>query len=559
MWDFSCPDWYDRLLAGRVPMPDLPSLDKKLAARAVASFNKLHLPDVPGLPQLKDVGGEWQREIVRTIFGSLINGVRMVPELFLMVPKKNSKTTGGAALTLVAFLLNERPRAEFIYAGPTQEVADLAFQQTIGMIEADPTLKHLCSIQHHLKTITKDSTGAKLKIKTFDMKIVTGAKPVWVLLDELHLMSSIKNASRIIGQLRGGMLVNQEAVLVIITTQSDEPPAGAFKMELDYARGVRDGRIKNSRLLPILYEFPHSMQTDRNQPWRDTKNWPLVMPNLNRPITIAQLEQQFEAAREKGQDEERRWASQHLNVEIGMALIANAWPGARFWERREDPQITPEYLLTVCDVIVVGLDGGGLDDLFGLALVGRHKMTKEWLVWAHAWCHSSLLNERPQIAPRLTDFQREGDLTIVDDKLEDLSEIIGIIRRVKDNNKLGAVAVDPAGLGELVEALKNPDIDITEENELLIGVPQGYGMMNALKTGERKLVNGTMLHSKSAMMNWCVSNIRIEPTATAIRATKAFAGDKKIDPAMAMFDALQVMIKDPKPFVKPTYRLFAVA
>ena len=39
------------------------------------------------------------------------------------------------------------------------------------------------------------------------------------------------------------MIANPEAFMVIITTQSDKPPAGAFKAELDYARGVRDGRI----------------------------------------------------------------------------------------------------------------------------------------------------------------------------------------------------------------------------------------------------------------------------------------------------------------------------
>src|SRR6185436_10426352 len=110
---------------------------------------------------------------------------------------------------------------------------------------------------------------------------------------------------------------NPEAALVIITTQSDEPPAGAFKTELDYARGVRDGRVKDGRMLPILYEFPMVIQTDRDQPWRDPQLWPLVMPNLNRPITLQRLISDFETSKEKGEEEERRWASQHLNIEIG--------------------------------------------------------------------------------------------------------------------------------------------------------------------------------------------------------------------------------------------------
>ena len=70
-------------------------------------------------------------------------------------------------------------------------------------------------------------------------------------------------------------------------------------------------------------------------------------------------------------------------------------------------------------------------------------------------------------------------------------------------------------------------------------------MMNALKTGERKLANGTLLHADQPLMDWCVANLKIEATATAIRATKQHAGDAKIDPAMALFNATTVMATNP--------------
>jgi len=70
-------------------------------------------------------------------------------------------------------------------------------------------------------------------------------------------------------------------------------------------------------------------------------------------------------------------------------------------------------------------------------------------------------------------------------------------------------------------------------------------MMNAVKSAERRLANGTLWHSGSKLMAWCVSNVKIEPTATAIRATKQNAGDAKIDAAMALFDAVTVMQANP--------------
>ena len=51
--------------------------------------------------------------------------------------------------------------------------------------------------------------------------------------------------------LRGASVAVPESFGVIITTQSDVPPAGAFRTELDYARGVRDGRIAEGSIRPV--------------------------------------------------------------------------------------------------------------------------------------------------------------------------------------------------------------------------------------------------------------------------------------------------------------------
>jgi phage terminase large subunit-like protein len=128
-----------------------------------------------------------------------------------------------------------------------------------------------------------------------------------------------------------------------------------------------------------------------------------------------------------------------------------------------------------------------------------------------------------------------------------LASIIDIINTVKATGLLSSVAVDPAGLGEFVDALAAPEIEITQENGLLVGVPQGYALMNAIKTAERRLSNGMLRHAGGPLMPWCVANLKIEPTATAIRATKQTAGDAKIDPAMALFDAVTMMVKNPEP------------
>jgi phage terminase large subunit-like protein len=106
-------------------------------------------------------------------------------------------------------------------------------------------------------------------------------------------------------------------------------------------------------------------------------------------------------------------------------------------------------------------------------------VTKNWLSWSHAWCHGAC-SSAASLSRLLLRFQKAGELTIVDDELDDISAIVEIIEDIKERGLLAGVAVDPAGLGEFTDALAA--IGITVESKLLIGAPQGYAMMNAIKT-----------------------------------------------------------------------------
>lgn len=535
-WDLSCPDWAARIKEGRSLLPDLP-LDTAAADRAVAIFNALRLPDVVGQPRMADGAGEWQRDLVRAIFGSRDGEGRHIREFFALTPKKNAKTTGGAAIMVTALLVNKRPRAEFLLVAPTQEIAALAFRQAVGMIEADPVLAAKFHVRDHIRTIVFRPTGAFLKVKSFDPKIVTGSKPAGVLLDELHVIAEAADADRVIGQLRGGMVSQPEAFLLTITTQSERPPSGVFKAELTKARAVRDGRLK-APLLPLLYEFPPGVD------WRDPANWPMVTPNNGFSITTDRLVQDWEAARAAGPEEERRWASQHLNVEIGLGLLSDAWAGAEHWEGAADPTLTLDALLARSEVCTVGVDGGGLDDLLGLTVIGREKGTRRWLWWSRAWAHPIVLQRRKEIAPRLRDFAADGDLVMVEALGDDLQQAAAICAQVRDAGLLpekAAIGLDPAGIGSMVDALAEHDI----AGDMLVGIPQSWRMNGAIKAAERGLAQGTLVHAAQPMMAWCVGNAKVEARGNAVLITKQAAGSAKIDPLAAGLNAVELMARNP--------------
>jgi len=50
VWDTSCRDWKERLLAGESLVPELP-LFKDEAARALRVCKRMHMPEAIGLPR----------------------------------------------------------------------------------------------------------------------------------------------------------------------------------------------------------------------------------------------------------------------------------------------------------------------------------------------------------------------------------------------------------------------------------------------------------------------------------------------------------------------------
>jgi phage terminase large subunit-like protein len=535
-WNLACPDWADRITHGRSLITTLPLIQAE-ADRAVAIFNQLRLPDVAGRPALAAAAGAWQRDIVGALFGSWDGHERHIREIFALVPKKNAKTTTGAAIMVTAVLMNKRPRAEFLIVAPTQEVSDLAFRQAVGMIEGDVVLAAKFHIQEHLKRITYRPTGAFLKVKSFDAKIVTGTKPAGVLLDELHVIAEAPDADRVIGQLRGGLISQPEGFLITITTQGERAPAGVFRAELMKARKVRDGALA-APILPVLYEFPDGVD------WRDPANWHMVTPNAGRSITVERLVPDYHAAVEAGEGELRRWASQHLNVEIGLGLRSNSWVGADYWQKQAEPALTLDALLARSEVCTIGIDGGGLDDLLGLAVLGRCRETRRWLHWGRAWAHPVVLQRRKSEAARLGDFAEQGDLVLVERLGDDIAEVAAIARRLKEAHLLPdkeAVGLDPAGIGAIIDAISAAGLT----GDQVVGVTQGWRLGGAIKTAERKLAEGTLMHGGRPLMAWCVGNAKVEQRANSILITKQASGSAKIDPLMALFNAVDLLSRNP--------------
>lgn len=541
-WSTACPDWQERIIAGKSLIP-FPPLYQESAEMALRIFKQLRLVDVPGEPMMGEVTREWVYEFVAAIFGAYepTSGVRLIQEFFLLISKKNMKSTLAAGVMLTALILNWRREAEFFIIAPTVEVANNSFKPAKAMIRADDELSDLFQVQDHTRTITHRTTGATLKILAAESDTVAGIKGTGVLIEEVWLFGKRAKAADMFTEAKGGLASRPEGFVIYLSTMSDEAPAGVFADLLKRAREVRDGKRVDNRLLPVLYEFPKEMLDSGT--YRLPENFYITNPNMGASVSETYLMGEFETAKADGEIALRRFMAKHLNVQISLSLTADYWAGADFWEENGNrPEIDLDWMLEHCEVIDIGVDGGGLDDLLGISAVGRLKDNpRMWAAWFHAWAHPSVLERRKEIAPVLLDFAKQGDLTIVHRIGDDSDEVAGLVALVYQSGLLDKCGLDPHGVGAILDAM----LEYGVPEDAVVGVSQGWKLGAAIKTAERKLAEGCFIHSGSAMMNWVVGNARVEPRANGILITKQASGSAKIDPLMAMFDAVSLLSLNP--------------
>lgn len=557
-WSTALHDWEKRIVAGESLMPCKP-LNQAVADIALKIFDSLILVDVIGRPTIGEVTRDWARDFVAAIFGAYDtkSRQRLISEFMLLIAKKNTKSTLAAGIMMTALILNERDSASLAIIAPTKEVANNSFNPARDMIAADPELAAMFNVSEHTRTITHLGTNSTLKVYAAESDTLGGSKFSYVLVDELWLFGKRSNAASMMREATGGLASRPEGFIVYLTTMPDEQPSGIMKQKLDYARAVRDGKVDDPQFLGLLYEFPQKYIDD--ELYLNPDNWYITNPNLGSSVSLKFLLREFKKAQDEGKEELQDFTAKHLNVQIGISMRANRWAAVEFWPAAAAKQsFTLDELIEASEVITVGIDGGGLDDLLGFAAIGRLPIVlreytdnitnqkvqiKPWWVWTRAWCHTIALERRKSIAPKLKDFEKDGDLAIVKNIGDETTQVAELCKKIHDSGKLDNIGLDPLGIGTLIEELTA--VEIPEDK--LIGVSQGFKMAGYIKTAENKIARKHMLHANQPLMAWSVGNARTVVRGSGTMISKSESGTAKIDPVIGMLNAVALMSLNPEP------------
>ncbi|MEG3177040.1 terminase TerL endonuclease subunit [Sphingomonas sp. RB3P16] len=564
VWSTACTDWEARIVERRSLIP-FPPLFADEAERALEIFKGLRIVDVPGQPTFGEACDRFVFDFVAAIFGAYDagNARQLINEFLLLISKKNAKSTIAAGIMVTALVLNWRHANALLVLAPTKEIANNVFTPAVGMVRADPELVLLLKPIEHLRTIKHLGNNAELKVIAADSEVLGGTKAGFVLVEELWLFGKNPKAAAMLMEATGGLVSRPEGFVVFLSTHSDEAPRGVFKEKLDLYRGIRDGTIVDPRKIGMLYECPPAMV--ESQGYRDPANFYVTNPNIGRSVDPEWIAEKLVEASRGDEGALQIFLAKHLNIEIGTRLSRDRWTGAEFWDAAADMTlVSVAELIRRSEVIVAGVDGGGLDDLLGLCLIGREKGSKRWLVWCHAWAWSIVWMRRNDIATKLNELIAEGSLTRCelpdnalaidpaggdeeqdDDLTEDIRGVVEVLVQVRDAGlfpERDAIGLDPVGVTALVDELSTREFT----GEQMTAIMQGFKLSSAVKGSARKLAARTMRHGGTKLMQWCVGNAKMEPRGASAVAIVKSAPGAKIDPLAAMFNAVMLMTRNPE-------------
>lgn len=559
-WSTACPDWRERIVE-RLSLAPCGPLFADKAADALGVFKSLQVTDLPKLPSgrhpnLGEVCDQFVFDLVAAIFGAEDpdTGERLIKEFMLLISKKNGKSMIAAGIMVTALVVNWRPQSILQILAPTIEVANNSFEPAMGMVRADEELSVVLKVVEHQRQIKHLDTGAVLKVIAADSDTVAGGKAAITLIEELWLFGKKPKAAAMLREALGGGSARPEGFTLYISTHSDEPPVGVFKTKLAYFRDVRDGLIDDPQSFPMLYEWPEELL--ESQAYLDPEMFYVTNPHLGRSVTVAWLKGELQKEQiGEGGEGLQIFLAKHLNVEIGLRLRRDRWSAAELWLDNVDDDLAGlsfterlQQLFARCEVVIGGVDGGGRDDLFGFAALGRERETGVWLAVCHAWAQRIAMERRKSIAATLLGFEADGDLTLTDSGQELVADVARIAVMVRDSGLMpseGGLALDAWGMGPLVDALVNAGFDPGDENMKraghITGIRQGVGLSSAIYTVEFKLGDGMLRHDGSNMMAWCVSNALVQLRGSAVYVSKESSGTGKIDPLVALLNAAKVM------------------
>ncbi|MEZ5943933.1 MAG: terminase large subunit [Planctomycetaceae bacterium] len=466
----------------------------------------------------------WQQPIIEALFRTR-DGQRIVSKMFLLLPRKNAKSTLVAAICLFSLLCLGNNQ-QILCAAATQEQAARVYDIMCEMIRADDTLNKLCEIIPSKCRIVCEATNSFYAAVTSGGDALHGYSPTLVVLDELHAFTQPKHR-RLHAALTTGFGARANPLTILISTQTSDRNSIASE-EFEYARRLkcriengkvkRSGQYSNEKYLACLY------YANEKADWTSRAVWKAVNPALGDFLHESFLEDEFQLA-QKIPSRANYFRQFFLNVPIDSL---GKWMDMSLWDACRGPEIDlRDYPCWG------GLDLAPVNDLSAFVLL--FDVDGVYHVRPYFWCPSADILKRSQVEQVPYDHWRDaGHIRVCSGDTTDFRQIRAEINEICSPYRVQKIGADRSHAYDVAQGL------IEDGYEVEWFRPGFESMGRPTARLEKLVIDRTLVHSGSPVLDYCMSNVICEEDAAGnIRPSNRLRRKQdKIDGASALIVAL---------------------
>lgn len=436
--------------------------------------------DFDGKPYILE---PYERCMVACIFGFLDEKtkLRRYTEVFLYIPRKNSKSTFTAGIALLMLVHDGESKPECIGAAKSRKQAGLIFKMAKSMAVANEALRAVTKISRD--SITCPENGGDYQCCSREASTTFGENPQFCIVDELHAQTD----RQLVDALETGQ-VGRSQPLFFCATTADYSRESICNEKLAYAKGVRDGKIPDPNFLPVIYEAP------KDADWKSEEVWKNVNPSWGKGVKIRQFKRAFNKAMNEPSfvDTFKRL---HLNIQTDSA---NAWLQTDEW--KDCPAFNlAELKGRKC---YGGLDLSSTKDMSCFCLYFPDNNA----VLPFFWVPESVCIKKKDRSGRNRQFYREwekkGFLTVTNGDTIEYAFIKQKIIDLNNEYQFECVGYDQWQASSFVQ-------DLEENNGIkMIQYPQSYAHMNQpCKEFEKMVIDKDLRHNNNPILRWMAGNV----------------------------------------------------
>jgi phage terminase large subunit-like protein len=474
----------------------------------------------------------WQRDIVRKVFGTLRkDGLRQYRRVYVEIPRKNGKSTFGAALALYLLFFDREPGAEIYSAAADRDQAGIVFGIAKQMVAQNPDLAARSEV--FMRSITVPSTASSYKVLSADVPTKHGLNASGIIFDELHAQPN----RELWDVLSTSMGSRRQPLLIVLTTAGYDRHSIAWEVHT-YASKVRDGIIDDPSFLPVIYA------ADETDDWKDPDVWRKANPCMGVSLQPTYFEDEFQRACEIPAYE-NTFKRLHLNL----------------WTEQES-RIIPMDKWDACGIPVdekalerrecfAGLDLASTTDICALVLVFPDAERRLFDVVCRFWIpgENALQRERRHHVPYPV-WIRQGLINGTDGNVVDYRVIRKEINELHRRFKIREIAIDRWNSSQL-------STELSGDGFTMVDFGQGFASMTApTKELLALILDQRLRHGSHPVLRWMASNAAAkQDPAGNIKFDRSKSSDK-IDGIVALTMAIgRAMVAKP---LEPKYQAFVI-